>query len=275
MVTTRWRCWGQGSARTCGASPPRRASSLPARSRSNPSLTAASVLLGELLYRDADLAGAIQVYEQALASAPSQPQLIARLDAWRREAALHDRFSQKIETHFTILFEGPPDQPRAARVAEILEAAYWRIGGAIGAYPASVVQVVLYTRDQFRDITQSPAWAGGAYDGSIRVPVGGTHRRVRTAARPVARAHPCDRLQPCAARRAAVAERGARRAVRERRSVARATAGRARGPHPARASSRQSFDALSGPQAALAMRRARSPLNGFSIRADPPPCTTC
>jgi tetratricopeptide (TPR) repeat protein len=140
----------------------------------DPGLTAASVLLGELLYRDADLAGAIQVYEQALALQPSQPQIIARLDAWRREAALHDRFSQKIETHFTILFEGPPDQGRAARVAEILEAAYWRIGGAIGAYPASVVQVVLYTRDQFRDITQSPAWAGGAYDGRIRVPVGGT-----------------------------------------------------------------------------------------------------
>jgi hypothetical protein len=120
------------------------------------------------------LPGAIQVYEQALTTAPSQPQLIARLEAWRREAALHDRFSQKIETHFTILFEGPADQPLAARVADILEAAYWRIGGALGAYPGSVVQVVLYTRDEFRDITQSPAWAGGAYDGRIRVPVGGT-----------------------------------------------------------------------------------------------------
>jgi len=138
-----------------------------------PSLTAASLLLGELLYRDADLPGAIQVYEQALTYEPSQPQILSRLDAWRREAALHDRFSQKVDQHFTILFEGPADQPLAARVGEMLESAYWRIGGALGAYPGDVVQVILYTTDQFRDITQSPAWAGGAYDGRIRVPVGG------------------------------------------------------------------------------------------------------
>jgi len=141
--------------------------------RVQPGLTAASLLLGELLYREADLAGAIQVYEQALALTPAQPRLAARLEVWRREAALHDRFSQKVVTHFTILFEGPADQPLAARVADMLESAYWRIGGALGAYPNDVVQVVLYTTEQFRDITQSPAWAGGAYDGRIRVPVGG------------------------------------------------------------------------------------------------------
>jgi tetratricopeptide (TPR) repeat protein len=141
--------------------------------RVQPTLTAASLLLGELLYRDADLQGAIQVYEQALALAPSQPQLTSRLEAWRREAALHDRFSQRVATHFTILFEGPADQPLAARVADILEAAYWRIGGALGAYPNDVVQVILYTTEEFRDITQSPAWAGGAFDGRIRMPVRG------------------------------------------------------------------------------------------------------
>ena len=142
--------------------------------RIQPGLTAASLLLGELLYADADLQGAIQVYEQALVFAPNQPRLTARLDAWRREAALHDRFSQKVATHFTILFEGPQDQLLASRVADVLESAYWRIGGSLGAYPNDVVQVVLYTTEQFRDITQSPAWAGGAYDGRIRVPVGGT-----------------------------------------------------------------------------------------------------
>ena len=132
-----------------------------------PGLTAASLLLGELLYREADLAGAIQVYEQALALTPAQPRLAARLEVWRREAALHDRFSQKVVTHFTILFEGPADQPLAARVADMLESAYWRIGGALGAYPNDVVQVVLYTSEQFRDITQSPAWAGAhTMDGS-------------------------------------------------------------------------------------------------------------
>jgi tetratricopeptide (TPR) repeat protein len=141
--------------------------------RIQPALTAASVLLGELLYREADLQGAIEVYEQALVYASNQPQLTNRLEAWRRESALHDRFSQRVVDHFTILFDGPPDQRLAARVGEILEAEYWRIGGALGAYPTSVVQVVLYTKEQFRDITQSPTWAGGAFDGRVRVPIAG------------------------------------------------------------------------------------------------------
>jgi tetratricopeptide (TPR) repeat protein len=141
--------------------------------RLQPSLTPASLLLGEILYRQADLDSAIQVYEQALAFAPNQPLLRSRLDAWRREADLHGQFSQKVATHFTILFEGPPDAALASKIAEQLEADYWRIGGALGAYPDGVVQVVLYTKEQFRDITQSPAWAGGAYDGRIRIPVGG------------------------------------------------------------------------------------------------------
>jgi hypothetical protein len=35
------------------------------------------------------------------------------------------------------------------------------------------VSVVLYTGEQFRDITRSPSWAVAAYDGTIRVPMRG------------------------------------------------------------------------------------------------------
>src|SRR5262249_14010013 len=38
---------------------------------------------------------------------------------------------------------------------------------------ADPIPVVLYTTEQFRDITRSPAWAAGAYDGTIRVPMRG------------------------------------------------------------------------------------------------------
>ena len=141
--------------------------------REQPSLTAASLLLGEILYRAADLTGAIAVYEQALARAPGDTGLTARLDTWRREAAVHDTFSTRVATHFNILFEGPADQPMAARVSEMLEAIYWQISGAIGAYPKDILNVVLYSNEQFRDVTQSPSWAGGLYDGRIRVPIAG------------------------------------------------------------------------------------------------------
>jgi Tetratricopeptide repeat len=141
--------------------------------KAQPSLTAAALLLGEILYREADLQGAIDVYEQALARAPGDPKLAARLETWRREAAVHETLTTRLATHFTILFEGPADQPMAARVSEMLESIYWQVGGALGAYPPNVLTVILYSKEQFRDVTQSPSWAGGLYDGRIRVPVAG------------------------------------------------------------------------------------------------------
>lgn len=138
----------------------------------------ASLLLGEVLYRAGDLAGAIQTYDQALAHAPGDPRLTTKLDAWRREAALHDGFSQTLGDHFTVLFEGPAEAELARQAVEVLEAAYWRIGSALYTYPVEPITVVLYTREQFRDVTQSPDWAGGAYDGRIRVPVQGAMKNV-------------------------------------------------------------------------------------------------
>jgi len=141
--------------------------------RIDPALTAASLLLGSVLYQAGDVDSAIGIYEQALVHAPDHPQLVKRLDAWRREAALHISFARKLGDHFTVLFEGPAEAGLAGRAVAILEAAYWRIGTALYTYPADVITVVLYTREQFRDITQSPEWAGGAFDGRIRVPVQG------------------------------------------------------------------------------------------------------
>ena len=138
-----------------------------------PSLAAASLLLGEVLYRANDIQGAIRTYEQALVHAPEHAVLTRRLAEWQKEAALHDRFAQKLGDHFTVLFEGPAEAALAAKAVEMLEAAYWRIGSVLYTYPPDVVTVVLYTREQFRDVTQSPDWAGGAFDGRIRVPVRG------------------------------------------------------------------------------------------------------
>jgi hypothetical protein len=167
--------------------------------RHDPALTSASVLLGDVLYRANDTASAIDVYEKALAHAPGHRLLSERLEAWRKEAALHDRFGQKYGDHFTVLFEGPAEEALAQKAVEILEAAYWRIGSALYTYPNDVIVVVLYTREQFTDVTQSPKWAAAAFDGRIRVPVRGalqnmrdfervlahefTHAQVRTIAR--------------------------------------------------------------------------------------------
>jgi tetratricopeptide (TPR) repeat protein len=143
----------------------------------DPRYTAASLLLGEILYRGSDLEGAIRVYEQALVHAPAHEQLTKRLETWRTEASLHSNFFQSQGAHFTVLFEGPADEELARRAVELLEAAYWRVGTALYTFPEQVITVVLYTQQQFRDITRSPDWAAAVYDGRIRVPMRGALQR--------------------------------------------------------------------------------------------------
>ena len=75
--------------------------------------------------------------------------------------------------HFTVSFEGPSEADLAARVLESLDPAYWRIGEIMDTYPTDLIEVLLYTNEQFRDITRAPQWAGGAYDRVIRVPTRG------------------------------------------------------------------------------------------------------
>jgi tetratricopeptide (TPR) repeat protein len=138
-----------------------------------PDFTVASQWLGELQYREGHVKEAITTYEAALKTNPKADALEKRLADWRKETQLQDRFYESRGAHFVVLFEGPADETLARGVVERLEKAYWRIGGVLTAYPPKPITVVLYTTEQFRDITKMPEWAAAAYDGRIRVPIKG------------------------------------------------------------------------------------------------------
>jgi len=142
----------------------------------NPAFTSASLLLGELVYRDGDLDRAISTYERALKYAPGNPDITARLATWRTEADVQSTFIERRQDRFRVLFEGRTDAELAATATDVLTEAFWRIGQELGAYPSDPIRVVLYTEQQFRDITHAPEWSGGLYDGKIRVPVAGASR---------------------------------------------------------------------------------------------------
>jgi tetratricopeptide (TPR) repeat protein len=139
----------------------------------DPRLVEARALLGQIQYRLGDAAAAIRTYEGLVAAAPDDRGAQATLARWQREAALHDRMRQAIGANFTVSFEGPAEEALASEALASLDRAYWRIGQLLGTYPSAPIPVVLYSSEQFHDITRSPAWAAGAYDGIIRVPMGG------------------------------------------------------------------------------------------------------
>jgi hypothetical protein len=71
------------------------------------------------------------------------------------------------------MFEGPEERVLADHVSAVLEKAYWNIGQRLNTYPSNTLEVILYTQRQFSDVTRSPDWAAGAYDGRIRLAVDG------------------------------------------------------------------------------------------------------
>jgi len=139
----------------------------------DPSFKDASILLGELQYRSGRINEAVATYEAALKLAPADARLKQKVGEWSAEARTESRFAETRGVHFRALFEGPVDQALARRAVDILEMAYRRIGDTLQFYPSQPVEVVLYTSQQFRDITRGPSWIGGVYDGRIRVPVKG------------------------------------------------------------------------------------------------------
>jgi len=138
----------------------------------NPSFLPAAVWLGDLHYRAGRLSEAISIYETARQRSPLGRELEQQLDDWREQQQLQRRFHEIRTEHFRALFETATDEPLTRKVIARLEAAYWRIGSTLGVYPPRPITVVLYTRQQFSDITKLAAWSVAAYDGSIRVPLG-------------------------------------------------------------------------------------------------------
>jgi len=135
-----------------------------------PRLTQASAWLGEIAHTEGDLDLAIKTYETALKYAPGNMSMRERLEAWRREASVHAGLDSLRDGRFAFMFRGPVEEKLALRARSVLDAAFLRIGQSLGAYPPNSITVILYTDEQFRDITGAPEWSSGGFDGQIRLP---------------------------------------------------------------------------------------------------------
>ena len=145
----------------------------------------AAALLGTVAYANSDLDLAIRSMEKAAALAPNDGRIRQQLERWRKESDVHSSLNERTGLRFRVLFEGTAQQALGDRVSRVLESSYWTIGKALNSYPGEALTVVLYTNKQFQDITRAPAWAGGGYDGRIRLPVGGALRTPATLDRVV------------------------------------------------------------------------------------------
>lgn len=139
----------------------------------DPKFTIAKAQMGQVVKRQGDLAEAIRLYEIVVAERPDDAGARDTLERWKREKDLHERMRLEVGDHFTVSFEGPEDAAMAQQALESLNRAFWRISDVFGTFPTKSIPVVLYSGEQFSDITRSPKWAAAAFDGIIRVPMRG------------------------------------------------------------------------------------------------------
>jgi tetratricopeptide (TPR) repeat protein len=134
-------------------------------------------MLAESLYMLNDLPGAKAELEKYLKSKPSDAQAEKLMAKIAREEKAESGFTAKKGSHFDVVYEGMKNTELGYLVSAILEDAYLKVGSDLGLFPEDVMTAVLYGEAQFRDVTLTPDWIGGIYDGKIRIPAGGSIER--------------------------------------------------------------------------------------------------
>jgi tetratricopeptide (TPR) repeat protein len=128
--------------------------------------------LGLVLYESESRLEAMELWERALKLSPDRAELIAVLKKARKETAVEDKMDRGNSSRFNMTYDPGVNTTFALAVLDVLESASNQVGAELGHFPEARVPVVIYKRDDYKDVTNSPDWSGGAYDGTIRLPFG-------------------------------------------------------------------------------------------------------
>jgi tetratricopeptide (TPR) repeat protein len=129
--------------------------------------------LGEIYYLRNEPEKAEAAWSKAQAFDPGDAALKKRLTALRKHLRLKDTLDTDDNLHFSVTYDGETMPRLEYTVLETLENAYYEIGAKLQIYPKRQISVTLLTRQAFFDVTGSPDWTAGLYEGQIEIPVAG------------------------------------------------------------------------------------------------------
>jgi len=133
------------------------------------------VLLGSAYYGMEDLDQAIAQWNKALALQDNQ-QLRAAVSKAERERDVSSTFSELRSEHFLLRYDGQQNEKLSGDILNSLEGSFQDLVLDLDYAPSEAIVVILYPKQDFRDITRTPSWVGALNDGKIRVPVSGLTR---------------------------------------------------------------------------------------------------
>ncbi len=143
-----------------------------------------SANLAEALVRDAlagfdlDPAAALAKLQRARELAPSREELDRLAERWTRVVEAQADFALDLSEHFSLRYDGERGDLMGlgwSRILDVLERSWHEFAeffeGAPPLAQGERISVVLYQRATFDRVTGLGDWAGGAFDGTLRIPV--------------------------------------------------------------------------------------------------------
>jgi tetratricopeptide (TPR) repeat protein len=120
---------------------------------------------------------ALQHLARAAELAPSRADIQRRLEQLQRLAKSEKGMWTESSEHFELSYDGERADLiwSSYEITQVLESAYQEFGDLFGRHPVESgrpkIRVVVYRKEGFHEATGIGHWAGGLYDGTIRVPL--------------------------------------------------------------------------------------------------------
>lgn len=129
-------------------------------------------LLGWAYYGQNKIPEAVAAWKKSLAIR-KDGDVEQALEKAQRDAATESDFREGETNHFRVRYSGQEEPALAKDVLSTLEQHFSDIRDTLNYTPAEPIGVILYTNQEFSDITKAPTWVGALNDGRIRIPVQG------------------------------------------------------------------------------------------------------
>ncbi len=133
--------------------------------------------LGRLLYRCGNLSESFFHLQRSLELNPTDQELQKTLSRLERESSIESNSNTFTSVHFNLTCQDSFSAEWAEDLLDLLEEAYSAVGDRLSFYPTQRSQVLVMQTEEFRRVHDLPDWAGGLYDGKIRLPVPGCNTR--------------------------------------------------------------------------------------------------
>jgi hypothetical protein len=115
---------------------------------------------------------AVAEWKRSLALKPD-PEVQGALDKATRDMQEEASYRENETAHFVLRYNGDATPELASDILRALESDFNEISFALDYTPPEAISVVLYTNQEFTDITKAPNWVGALNDGRMRIPVDG------------------------------------------------------------------------------------------------------